>query len=435
MGRHFYSRWLPLLLSVSLALPAFGQQSDSVRINDLEKKLEQSLKIIEQLNERVNQLENQRAPERAVATPAAKPAPAAEQRLIEVERKVTEIAEGAGKSSEDRGIPLHGFADVGVGKAGKGAGDNRANGFSLGTLSFYLTPQLGDRVKALAELVFEADAGGIVTDVERLQLGYTFSDAATLWLGRFHTPFGYWNTAFHHGAQIQTSILRPRFVDFEDKGGIIPTHTMGALLTGNVPIGGGRIIYDAYLGNGSRIEGEVLDPNISRDDNNNKAMGFNIGYRFGGGLRGLQLGVHGLTEEIDAYSGASLLNSNRLNLLGGYGFYEGNDLELISEYYYFRNKDLSGGAGSHGSWAGYAQGGYTWGDWTPFLRLEKTKLNQNDNYFASQASGRSYTRYALGLRYELNPQSALKLELNRTRQPDSVSGDYSEALFQYSVRF
>ena len=137
MNRHFYSRWLPLLLSVSLALPAFGQQSDSVRINDLEKKLEQSLKIIEQLNERVNQLENQRVPERAVATSVTKPAPAAEQRLTEVERKVTEIAEGAGKSSEDRGILLHGFADVGVGKAGKGAGDNRANGFSLGTLSFY----------------------------------------------------------------------------------------------------------------------------------------------------------------------------------------------------------------------------------------------------------------------------------------------------------
>ena len=69
------------------------------------------------------------------------------------------------------------------------------------------------------------------------------------------------------------------------------------------------------------------------------------------------------------------------------------------------------------------------------MRLEKTKLDQNDNYFASQASGRSYTRYALGVRYELNPQSALKLELNRTKQPDLPGGDYSEALFQYSIRF
>jgi hypothetical protein len=29
------------------------------------------------------------------------------------------------------------------------------------------------------------------------------------WAGRFHSPYGYWNTAFHHGAQLQTSLLRP----------------------------------------------------------------------------------------------------------------------------------------------------------------------------------------------------------------------------------
>ena len=429
-----------LLLGFCLACPAHSQQNDTSRINELEKKLEQSLKTIEQLTERVNQLETQRTPDRPAAAPAsaATPAPVgeAEQRLSNVERKVTEIAESAGKSSEDRGIPLHGFADVGAGKAGIGAGANRANGFTFGALSLYLTPQVGDRIRTLIELVFEGNEGAVATDLERAQLGYAFSDAATLWLGRFHTPYGYWNTAYHHGAQIQTSILRPRFLDFEDKGGILPAHSMGLLLSGNVPTGGGRIVYDAFLANGSKIDGDVLNLNFTRDDNNNKAIGFNVGYRFGGGLRGLQLGLHGLTEEVDVYASGAQLNRSRLNLLGGYGYYEGHDLELISEYYYFKNKDLSGGTGSHGSWAGYAQAGYTLlSDWTPYLRLEKTKLDQNDNYFASQASGRSYTRYALGVRYELNPQSALKLELNRTKQPDLPGGDYSEALFQYSIRF
>ena len=43
-----------LLLGFCLACPAHSQQNDTSRINELEKKLEQSLKTIEQLTERVN---------------------------------------------------------------------------------------------------------------------------------------------------------------------------------------------------------------------------------------------------------------------------------------------------------------------------------------------------------------------------------------------
>ena len=203
---------------------ASAQQTDVDRINQLERKLEQSFKIIEQLNQRVQDLESARAASKPGA--ASEPVlPPQAERLEAVEQKVTDLVENAGKSQGDRGIPVHGFADVGFGKASAGAGINHANGFAIGTLSFYLAPQFTDRTKALIELAFEGDSaeGVIATDLERLQFGYTLSDAATLWLGRFHTPFGYWNTAYHHGTQIQTSALRPRFIDFEDKGGIVPT--------------------------------------------------------------------------------------------------------------------------------------------------------------------------------------------------------------------
>ena len=77
--------------------------------------------------------------------------------------------------------------------------------------------------------------------MERAQLGYSFSDALTFWVGRFHTPYGYWNTAFHHGAQIQTSVTRPLFIDFEDKGGILRAHSLGLLAHGRVPAGPGKL--------------------------------------------------------------------------------------------------------------------------------------------------------------------------------------------------
>ena len=45
-------------------------------------------------------------------------------------------------------------------------------------------------VSGLVELLFEYDdRDNLAVDLERLQLGYTFSDEATVWLGRFHTPF------------------------------------------------------------------------------------------------------------------------------------------------------------------------------------------------------------------------------------------------------
>ena len=429
-------KWLALTLFLNLIVTyAFAQEMDPDRINQLERKLEQSLKVIEQLQQRVQELENGRT---ATTSAIEETAPTTQaERIKVIEQKVTAIQESSGKSHGDTGIPVHGFADVGYGKASAGAGENRANGFAIGTFSLYLTPQFTDRTKALIELAFEGDSaeGTIATDLERLQFGYTFNDLATVWVGRFHTPFGYWNTAYHHGAQIQTSVLRPKFLDFEDKGGIIPAHMVGLLASGLIPAGKGKIVYDAYLGNGSRIVDDALDPNITRDDNSNKALGANVGYRFSGALSGLQIGGHLATQQVNSYSGSTLLNRTRVNMLGGYAVYENETLEILSELYSFRNKDLSGDSGTHSSWAGYAQGAYRFGDWLPYARIEKTSLSQSDNYFTNQASGRSYSRYALGVRYELNEAAAVKLEANRTRQPDQANADYNEAWFQYAIRF
>jgi hypothetical protein len=347
--------------------------------------------------------------------------------------------------AEGDGIPLHGFADVGFSAQSFESPDNK--GFNVGSLDLYLTPQFGDNVRSLIEIIFETlPSGELATDMERAQMGYAFSDKATVWAGRFHTPYGYWNNAFHHGAQMQTSILRPRFIDFEDKGGILPSHMVGLWATGKVRAGDGRFTYDVFAGNGPQLDlgsvpGEgVLTINTAGDNNHQAMVGMKLGYEFSGMADGLGLAVHMLRGDVDELNPPALPGNNtELSMAGGSVVYLANDWEVVGEYYRFSNKDKSGVTGSHNSWADFLQVGKNFDGLTPYLRAEKTVLDQTDNYFSQQASGQSYARQALGLKYDLNPKAALKFELlNSKFETDAThvpGSSYRSFLAQYAIRF
>lgn len=428
---------LGLLVSLALLAPVQAAPADEARIAELEKKLEKSLALIEQLSARLSQLEGGKS-----APPVAQPAPdqmaAQAERMEQLEKSLLQVSDNAAKRNEI-GLPLRGFADVGYARADQPGG--RKSGFTLGTLDLYLTPAVGERGKSIIELALEYDSdGGLAVDLERLQLGYTVSDALTLWGGRFHTPLGYWNTAFHHGAQMQTSVLRPRLIEFEDRGGILPAHAVGLLASGGLRVGAGRLHYDAFLANGNRIAAGVLDFNTVQDDNRDKLFGANLRYAFGGPLEGLTLGVHGLKQQVDRQADPAdslAFTSTRVQALGAFAAFERGNWELMGEYYGFRNKDLAGGRGTHSSWAGFAQAGYTWqADWTPYLRLEKAVLEQADPYFSGLTQGRSYQRQALGLHYKLNHLTALKLELLQTTDEKTpVRLKTNDLRLQLAVRF
>ena len=434
------------VIALALALVNVGAhaQSDKERIAELERRLEQSLQQIQLLTQRVQQLEDGQEPGQvAVSTEPA--AQALETKVHELEQEISAVAN---RPEANHGLALHGFADVGLVKGSKGrkaAGTAGSDaGANLGALGFYLTPQFTDRTKALIELVFEVDeTGSVIVDLERLQVGYTVADELTMWVGRFHTPYGYWNTAFHHGAQIQTAIQRPVFLDFEDAGGILPAHSVGLWGTGGVKLGAGRVSYDAYFANSPTIDMAdaatagtgTLNPNLSGAANHSATVGGNLGYSFRrGGLRGLALGAHAFTSKvIDTLAN---VNETRLVAYGGWLAYLEDNWEVLGEVYRFRNRDLSGGAGTHSSDAGYVQVGRSFfGEVTPFARYERTSLNQNDNYFAQMESGQSYQRKVFGLRYDLNPTTALKLEATRTKLTDRITDTYSEIRAQWAVRF
>jgi hypothetical protein len=449
---HRSALWIVLLVLCSLGVSPTSAHADvaSERIQALERRLEESLKLIEQLSRRIATLEgNPRStPPPGPSSSASTPAPDREaQAVTALQEEVDQLSEGLSRRRSDEGLPVHGFADVQAARS-HGSDPLKLRGFNAGTLDLYLTPQFGDRVRSLAEIAIEYDSDGTGTvDMERLQLGYTVSDALTLWMGRFHTPFGLWNTSFHHGANLQTSIYRPRFIEFEDRGGIIPAHSVGLWGSGKTPLGSGKITYDAYIANGPSIRKRELDFNPFTDDNVGKMVGGNAGYQPSGLLRGLTVGVHALTSDVKAYSPSALpLSRTRLRMAGAYLGYDAHDWEVFAEYYRFVNKDAAT-SGRRISNAGYLHVGKTFGAFTPFARYERASLDPRDNYFASQLTGRSYTRFAVGSRYEIDARSSFKLEFSQTDEAGATQIDesgmastaarasYRRAAFQYSIAF
>ena len=434
--------WLPALAlagGLGACVPAFAATADADAVAALQQKLDQSIKMIEALTERVKELEARQGASPPAGAPAA--AAATQQQVAEVEQRVQQIeTANAGRQQDASGLPIHGFADVGLGNYNPYFANLR--GANIGSLDFYLAPQLGSRVLTLSELIFEVGPDGHVgTDLERLQIGYQFSDAATVWIGRFHTPYGYVNTAFHHGVWIADALRRPKFLNFEDHGGVLPAHTVGAWLTGAQHAGDGKFLYDLYAGNAQEIEGGVVDMQSGGNAHGSAIAGARLSYQFTGGpVEGLAFGASGFTDKVDSQDTTNL---TRLNVAGVHALYDTDTWEHIVEAYLFHDTNLNGPPGTNRSNAWFAQFAYRGGWGVPYIRYERASLDQHDQYFAEQQAGASYYRSAAGVRFDLNAKSAVKFELANTHTTDYRPGDilyglpldYSEVLAQYAVRF
>ena len=354
-------------------------------------------------------------------------------------------------------IPIQVFADVGAFSRSTGSATtsgstspatSERNGAFVGSLTLFTAPQLGDHVRSLFELLSEFNTAGTnVITVERAQIGYVFNDALTLWGGRFHSPYGYWNTAYHHGAQLQPSIARPVMLS-----GALPAHTIGLWATGQFNTGVGKLTYDVYGGNSTRVAAGGIDPNHTSGDNKNKNIGFNLGYNAGGVLEGLRAGVHGLKGKVtecasintsgDCAPGitpADPIEKTKVNMVGAYTHYENYNIELIAEYYRFKNTNLISTAApgyKSKSSSGFVQIGYVLGSWTPFIRYEETDYDPKDEFFKNLSNGKNYNKNIVGVRYELNSNAVLKTEFAQIRSRTAPAlEDSEEVRVQYAIRF
>jgi hypothetical protein len=365
--------------------------------------------------------------------------------------------------ADDNGVPLHGFIDVQYGQVGTAAPDDqKQQGFALGNIDFYLNPEYDEHIKSLMEIAFEPDGitGQIVVDAERAQVGYVLNDHNTVWVGRFHTPYGVWNTSYHHGAQLQTTINRPRFIDFEDHGGLLAAHSTGIWLHGYSEVGSAdRLKYDLFVANGPRITSNgngsnQLDFNLLKADHASSLVGLNLGYQFREGfMKGWIAGLHGFVTQVNAYASYNYtpLTNPAIaqvgqTMTGGYLTFEGERFNFDSEIYQIADTNrMPGQTGNYTNSLYFIEADYLVTEkLRPFLMFEKTALDSTDPYFTSITDSMSYSRWTGGLRYDLTAAAALKVSYASTMQASSPgltvaqgAGTcyYDKFALQYALRF
>ncbi len=309
------------------------------------------------------------------------------------------------------------------------------------TISDKPKPFSGGNVSMAIDLFVSADFGGplvlaeaYVSDkvqhFERLQLGLNITDSSRLWVGRYHNPFGYWHTEYHHGKFLQTSISRPSLVALGGSGGIVPSHATGGLLEGELERNNAGWHYTLSVGYTSLINlsgsshrhvDDVFSTLHDLDVLDWKAKRHNLGYsarlaylpdaleenQFGAFIGRYNIAIIGQHHQISENGKDNV----ELDVVGIFANYQFNKLRVISELYHFSNAIDLNATENNGSFsAAYLQAEYHLNHhWIPFARLESS-FGEKDNPYLSLLSGLPDQTAMLGLRFDASSKHAFKIE-------------------------
>ncbi len=326
------------------------------------------------------------------------------------------------------------FSDSGV--------DGENSGFALGALDFYGTAQIDDNTRVFVEYVFENGGDGLITDLERLWVMRTISDELTVGVGRFHSPLGYWNRTYHHGAILQDTVSRPFFLDFEDgAGAILPTHIIGLMATGNIAFSNGDLTYETYVANGPSIDTDIavsereIEINDSGDPNADKSFGFRV--TFTPNSLDLSVSLFVMSNKIADSTGslASIAGGDIASqTISGVDLtYRIDDFDMIAEYYNLSNKDEVGSLGTQTGTAYYAQFGYQIADaWKISVRHEAISTEEDGDRYFKELGITDASHNVMAIRYDLDDTNTLKFEVNQTNPDDSLVEDTTAYIAQWS---
>ena len=308
------------------------------------------------------------------------------------------------------------------------------SGFEEGQFVLHMSSALSPKVSVFGELSLTArpDAGtgappapGFNAEVERVIIRYDRNDYFRVSFGRYHTPINYWNTAFHHGQWLQTTISRPEMTQFG--GSFIPVHFVGSLVEGEAPAGGLNLNYNFGLGNG---RGAV----ISRagdfgDINNNRAWLANL-FVQPDHPYGLRLGGSVYRDELNPLVGPVA----REWIESGHIVWMKETPEVIAEFANITHQPVNGSATSN-SQAFYVQTGYRlpWNQklWKPYYRFEYIHVPHSDTIFRAVVP--SFMGSTFGVRYDISTFAALKLEYRNYVRRDlpTINGVFMQTSFTF----
>ena len=322
-------------------------------------------------------------------------------------------------------LQIRGFGDVDFSATDQ---QGATSGFNLGQLDLHISSPLSRKVSYFGEMTFNAQPTGYTVEVERSIIRYDYNDYFKISFGRYHTPIGYWNTAFHHGAWLQTSISRPDMVKIG--GTFIPVHFVGFLAEGNIPSGGAGLSYSAGVGNG---RGSTISrPGDAGDNNNNRAWVANL-YSRPVKLYGLQMGVSVYRDKITLPNTLPNGNNFREWISAAHLVWTKESPEFLAEFANVNHRNILTNFVTN-SQAFYAQVGYRlpWLERTlkPYYRFEHTHTSLSEQVFTNQ----DLVGSIIGLRYDITNYAAFKGEYrNSKRLPTDprVNGVFFQTAFTF----
>jgi len=439
LRRSMRNRWmipgpaLPLWLIILLAAPAlFAQEPSSSAASDSETiqlllkrvaELEAKVKNIDQLEARVKQLEGEKL---STASAPSSPVPAqtsaapAKEMELQAEPPVPERMD-VSKTL----LRIRGFGDINL------HGDNQkgdTTSFTLGQLNLFVTSDISERFKFLSEIIFEGGPDniyGVTTgqrntfsvDVERYLVEYSQNDYFKLAAGRWHTAIGYYNTAYHHSTWFQTTADRPFLFAFEDRGGILPIHSVGVSASGLIPSGRLGLHYVAEVGNGRASRTPLTEEPVQNviDDQTHKAYNLALFAR-PEAVPGLQVGFSAYRDLL------APVNMPRIDetILAAHAVFVRPSFEWLNEALVVRHAPL--GPGNTFNTPGfYTQVSKKFGSYRPYFRYQYVNASNAEPIFPDIKLRQGPS---VGIRFDASESVALKLQYDYTalRQQAAVSG-------------
>ena len=408
---------------------------------DQTEQVKALLERVAQLEKRMAELESKQTPATAPVLTAEK-APAQKPEAQEPTAAPGAMHDHAAQEAAAQQAEVHypslqfrGFADADFSATDE---KGRTSGFNLGQLDLHLASPLSKKISYFAEMTFNAHPNDYTLEIERSIIRYDYNDYFKVSFGRYHTPIGYWNTAFHHGAWLETTIDRPEMVRVG--GTFIPIHFVGLLVEGNIPSGGAGLAYSAGVGNG---RGEIISrPGDAGDVNNNRAWVANVFAR-PAKLYGLQVGASVYRDKIScqnmpvvpAVPGCLVTNGKdyREWIASAHVVWTKGAPEFLAEFANVHHSQIGTNLVTNND-AFYVQLGYRlpWFEKTvkPYYRFEYMHTPLGEQVFTNL----DLVESIVGVRYDISSYAAFKGEYRNTqRQPGTptINGLFLQTCFTF----
>lgn len=288
-------------------------------------------------------------------------------------------------------------------------------GFAIGQVVGHISASVADRLNVFGELSATAHDSNYTVEVERVIARYDFNNDFSISAGRYHTPIGYWNTAYHHGAWLQTTVGRPEVVRFGSP--LVPIHFVGLLFEGDIPASDHAVGYSFGVGNGRHSN--IARAGDAGDINSNRAWTATLKWK-PSSVNGIDTGISVYSDHVDPAGGVEV--DEKIYSL--HFALERETPEVIVEFIH-ADHDATSGLASGGMNAYYAQVAYRLKgrrEIKPYVRVENTEIDDSDPLLSP--ANPDYKAAIAGVRYDFASSAALKFEY-RSDETGNLGRDHS----------